>query len=80
MSFIIDHKNHVWENYLLSVCIKYKADRANWYFVKGSVWEIWEHPIDTAQLETATAASVSCIRAHISEIGEIDAPGTWGAV
>lgn len=36
------------------------------------------HPIDTAQLETAAAASVSCIRVHISEIGEIDAPGTWG--
>lgn len=47
-------------------------------YERKCVWEIWEHPIDTAQLETATAASVSCIRAHISEIGEIDAPGTWG--
>lgn len=31
-----------------------------------------------AQLETAAVVSVSCIRVHISEIGEIDAPGTWG--
>lgn len=35
-------------------------------------------PYRYRRLETTGAVSVSCIRVHISEIGEIDVPGTWG--
>lgn len=47
-------------------------------FVHGGMRGKPRTPYRYRRLETTGAVSVSCIRVHISEIGEIDVPGTWG--